>query len=216
MRPFVRFRGSIAGAGFTSGDRFVVGIWTESPFGPFSDVMWSRPDGTRILVAHGASGTFIERHYRFDEVRSSPVEVGWRDSTLTVQASDVTLTLEVGSSSFLSALLRARSARLGRLPAWMALEDMLLRPLTAPLIGSARGIRVRGRTAAGAREWYVLEGHRPITSGTGAAGALDLGSVTVVDRRMGFGFSEFPVRPALVTVSSLFEQSSLEEPFNRQ
>jgi hypothetical protein len=87
----------------------------------------------------------------------------------------------------------------------MAVEDLMLRPLVRPLIGGAGGVRVRGRTVAGAREWYVLEDHRPVTSGSGTAGSQDLGSVAAVGRRMGFGFSEFPARPAVVSVTSLFE-----------
>jgi hypothetical protein len=42
--------GTISNVAFASGDRFVVGQWARSPIGPMNDVMWARPDGTRVLL----------------------------------------------------------------------------------------------------------------------------------------------------------------------
>lgn len=67
-----------------------------------------------------------------------------------------------------------------------------------------RGVRTRGRTAAGAREWYGIEDYRPLAGGAGRADDADLGALAMVGGRMGFGFSEFPARPAVVAVTSLF------------
>jgi hypothetical protein len=173
--------------------------------------MWSRPGGTRILIADGVAGGFIRRHYRFDEVRHAPVDVQWSrlvtgtGDRLSVRAGDLSLELEIGPRSALSVLLRLRPRRLGAMRGWMAVEDLLLRPLAAPLIGGSGGVRVRGRTAEGAREWYVLEDHRPVVAGSGCADGEHWGDVAAVDRRLGFGFSEFPARPAVVSVTSLFE-----------
>ncbi|PAZ09762.1 hypothetical protein CLM62_44450 [Streptomyces sp. SA15] len=50
-RPRLRFDGSIAGMGTSSGTRLVLGHWQRSPFGPFSDVMIERADGERLFGA---------------------------------------------------------------------------------------------------------------------------------------------------------------------
>ena len=41
------FGGHIAGLGTTSGVRMVIGMWSESPFGRFADVMVETADGQR-------------------------------------------------------------------------------------------------------------------------------------------------------------------------
>lgn len=48
--------GTIAGAGFSSGHRFVVGHCDDSPLGPIDDVMRARPDGRRVLLVHRRGG----------------------------------------------------------------------------------------------------------------------------------------------------------------
>jgi hypothetical protein len=45
------FDGHIAGIGTASGLRAVVGLWQESPFGPFADAMVQLSTGRRILLA---------------------------------------------------------------------------------------------------------------------------------------------------------------------
>lgn len=45
-----RLVGTISSAGSASGDRFVVGSWSTSPIGPFTDVFWAPPAGERILL----------------------------------------------------------------------------------------------------------------------------------------------------------------------
>ena len=64
------FDGHIAGIGTASGLRAVVGIWRESPFGPFADAMVQLPAGRRILLAPtGDVAEFIAATYSFEEVR---------------------------------------------------------------------------------------------------------------------------------------------------
>jgi len=45
------FEGRITSCGFSSGDRIVVGTWRNTPFGSFSDIMWAKPDGSKVLIA---------------------------------------------------------------------------------------------------------------------------------------------------------------------
>ncbi len=45
------FEGRISSSGFASGDRIVIGDWKKSPLGSFTNVMWAKPDGTRVLLS---------------------------------------------------------------------------------------------------------------------------------------------------------------------
>jgi hypothetical protein len=67
-----------------------------------------------------------------------------------------------------------------------------------------RGVRTRGRKAARAREWYGTEDYRPLAGGAARVDGAGLGALAKLGRRMDFGFSEFPARPAVVAVTSLF------------
>ena len=46
------FEGRISSSGFASGDRIVIGDWEHSPLGSFTNVMWAKPDGTRVYVTN--------------------------------------------------------------------------------------------------------------------------------------------------------------------
>ena len=45
------FAGRITSTGFSSGDRIVIGDWRDSPIGSFTNIMWAKPDGTRVLLS---------------------------------------------------------------------------------------------------------------------------------------------------------------------
>ena len=65
------FTGSIAGLGPAAGVRLVVGVWAESPFGAFADVMVQTRDDHRILLAPNSRvADFIASTYAFDQVSS--------------------------------------------------------------------------------------------------------------------------------------------------
>jgi hypothetical protein len=204
-RALLRFDGHILGAAFTSGDRFVLGRWPISPLGGFADVMWARPDDERILLAGSVPVLdFVGRHYRFDRREHAVVKIGLEAGCrIRVVAGPLRMELEVGPAGAASRLLRMRPRRLRERPSWIAVEDALLRPLIAPWIG-ARGVRTRGVTSAGTREWYAIHDLRPVVRGRATVDGHDLGPVTRA-REAGFGFSEFPGRAALVRVTALFE-----------
>ncbi|OLT54641.1 hypothetical protein BJF88_07995 [Cellulosimicrobium sp. CUA-896] len=86
------FSGRIAGWGTTSGTRFVVGRWDESPFGAFADVMVEHPDGERVLLAPTDEvAELVASTYSFDRVETVPVRVddapGRTDSPVPVGGS---------------------------------------------------------------------------------------------------------------------------------
>ncbi len=203
-RDLLRFDGWIAGAAFASGDRFVVGRWQRSPLGSFADVMWARPDGTRILVAPDEQVLrFVGAHYAFEECRRAPVDVDISSRLVRASAPPLALRLELEPPGAMSRLLALRPRRLRTFRPWIAVEDIVVRPLVAPLLAGGAGIRARGRTRTGAREWYAIHAFRAATAGASLDG-VDLGP-TVPARTCGFGFSEFPPMPAAVRVTSLIE-----------
>jgi hypothetical protein len=208
VRAPVRFEGHILGVAFASGDRFVVGRWPVSPFGGVADVMWARPDGERVLLAERPELLgFVASHYRFDRVERTPVRIDRTGPALRVEAGPVRMELELGPPGWASRLLRLRPRTLRELPAWIAVEDALLRPLVGPWIG-ARGVRTRGVTSSGVREWYAIHDLRPIAASRAWVDGAELGP-TVRAGPAGFGFSEFPERPALVRVTALFEAAGV-------
>lgn len=200
----LRFDGWIFGAAFASGDRFVVGRWPRSPLGSFADVMWARPDGSRVLVADSEPVLrFVGDQYSFDELRPGDVQVDVSPTTIFVLAPPIRMELELDPPGPMSRLLALRPRSLRTIRSWIAFEDLVLRPLVAPLIGGGEGIRARGRTRTGAREWYAIHAYRTARARASIDG-VDLGS-TVPARAAGFGFSEFPPHPAAVRVTSLIE-----------
>lgn len=210
MAEALRFDGSILGASFAGGHTLVFGRWYRSPFGGFADLMLRRPDGRRIFIApRGDVARFVDRHYRFDEVRHARVRVE-RDPAdahrIIALADDVSLELDLGPRGAIGWLLRTRPRPLRELDAWNAIEDAVFRPIVAPLLGGGAGIHARGTTRAGARQRYVIHDLRPARA-RARIGGVDLGPAVVPDWSADFGASEFPGEPAVVSVSSFIEDA---------
>ena len=202
--PDMEFDGHIIGASFASSDRFVAGRWRHSPFGPFADLMWSRPDGQRVLFAPNEHiGAFIARHYAFDEVQIEPVRIE-RDAgvEVVVETASIRVVLRPNAPGVASRLLALRPRRLRTARRWIGFEDRVLRPLVRPLF-AASGVRSTGVTLAGTREWYAIHDYRTAEA-TASIGGSDLGQPAPCGPAR-FGFSEFPAVPALVRVTSIFE-----------
>jgi hypothetical protein len=201
----LRFDGSISGARFASGDTIVVGAWRSSPFGAFADVMWARGDGRRVLIAADERVLgFVGSHYRFDERRRLDVRVRVSPPRLRASAGPLSLEMTFGEGRGLaSRLLGLRPERIRTWRPWIAVEDAVLRPMVAPLLGSTRSVRTRGRTAEGAREWYAIHDFRPAREARATLDGTDLGPVTDDVPAARFGFSEFPGRAGSTRVTSL-------------
>lgn len=198
--------GAIAGLAFESGDAFVAGLWRSGPVGPMTDVMWARPDGRRLLLAPTPEAAgFIGGVYAFDETRV--VRCGHRlgEGAFAVTAGDLVLHGDLGPPHRLFGL---RPRRLRRSLAWVAVEDAAARAIGRFVIGGAEGVRLRGTTPGGQREWYRIDGYRPLVSARGELGGEDLGRLTPLRPDLGFGFSGFPRRPALVTCSPVIESAA--------
>ena len=189
----LKFDGAIAGMGTASGTRIVVGMWPLSPFGPVTDVMLERPDGHRILLAPTDEfADFLRAEYRFDEVRVEPV-LRMRDGRKRMIATDdPALTFEVGGRSALGVLLLAVPRTLARSRWWASAVN--------PIARSTKGVRTRGRTAAGRREWYCALDMQHVTSVDARFAGTDLGGLRPVDPPVELGFSSVPARTSLVRV----------------
>lgn len=199
----LELEGAIAGLGFASGDTFVGGLWDSGPLGAMSDVMWSQPDGNRVLLAptHEVA-RLVAGIYAFDEVRVVPFDVRRGPDGFSLDAGDLRLDVRLGRPHRLFAL---RPRWLRRSLAWVRVEDVLAHRLGRFVIGGAEGVRLRGTTPSGAREWYRIDGYRPVVDASGDLGGASLGPLTELRPDVGFGFSGFPRRPAFVTCSPVLD-----------
>ncbi|HYO61810.1 MAG TPA: hypothetical protein VEU29_07915 [Actinomycetota bacterium] len=199
--------GAIAGVAFASGDTFVIGMWTSGPLGPMTDVMWSRPDRERVLLApSGDTAAFISGIYEFDETRVVPCASTVTERGFSLAAGDLRVEAELGRPHRLFTL---RPKPLRRSLAWVRVEDEVARRIGRFVIGGTAGVRLRGTTPGGAREWYRIDGYRPVVAARGELAGRDLGPLTGLRPDVGFGFSGFPTKPAFVTCSPVLEDVTL-------
>ena len=199
------------GASFASGDRIVAGRWFRSPFGAFADVMWCPPDGRRVLLAPDERvRDFIAAHYAFDELAIEDVRVErTADGEIEPAAGPVRLVLRARRPGLASTLLAMRPRRLRTWRPGIGVEDRVVRPLVQPLFAAA-GVRTTGVTLGGAREWYAIHDLREADVQASIDG-VDLGAPAACPPA-GFGFSEFPAKPAIVRVTSMFAEAALPGP----
>jgi hypothetical protein len=197
------FRGSIVGIGSASGVRVVVGHWTDTPLGEFSDAMVETAAGHRVLLAPSAEvAEFIAGTYVFDETRVEPFAVDVAAGRWLVRSPSLSLDLCVGRRTPIGWALQAVPRVLAESPAWCAATDPVARVLL-------RGVRTRGVARAGRCEWYGATDVRAVTSLAGTFDGAALGTLAPVDPPCRFGFSSTPPRPAVTTVVTTVEWSAV-------
>ena len=177
--------GTISSAGFADDHRFVIGNWRASPIGPFADVMWATPDGERILmVPNPTVADFVTSIYVFDEVRVGPlfVESSARRTTVAGHGIDVDL---IGG--------RRRGVPVSRPLA-------MTRFVEAPIARTLMGVRTFGTSPTGVREWYQARSWCWVKRGDAVLHGRDLGAPRRMMAPTGFGFSEPPRRPSIVSL----------------
>lgn len=200
------FHGMIAAGAFASGDQVVVGMWRDSPLGRFTDVMWVRPGGERVLLAPDPEvAGFIGELYRFDRVQVVAVSGGWNGRHVEVSAGRLLVQLLPGARDWRSWVFAARPRVVRRAPAWLGLEDRLVGPLGGVLIDGADGVRVRGTTPGGRRELYSVDDYRRVVAGSLLVDGRDAGPLGHLRPDIGVGLSAFPTVPALVNLVTLIE-----------
>jgi hypothetical protein len=188
----VELEGHIGAAGFASGDRVVVGVWSSGPLGPMTDVMWARPDGERVLLAPTqAVADFITSAYRFERVELVEVSGSCDGTRLEVDAGGLCVRL-VAERGWPLPPARLR-------PPWVT------RFVEGPVARAVMGVKTYGVTPTGAREWYRADRWSAVVDGAAALDGVDLGAIGPVDPPCRFNFSEPPKRPSITAVRPLLE-----------
>lgn len=195
------FDGHIAGIGTGSGLRAVTGLWQQSPFGSFADVMVELPSGHRILLAPTAEiGEFIAGLYDFDETRVVEVAAAQDASRLRVEAGPLSIRAAVGGRLALGAVLRLVPRPLAVHPRWLRAVS----PLAAWL---SPGARPAGSAGGGRQEFYgVTDLHRIESADVHWDGA-DAGALAAVRPAVTFGFSSVPPAPSVARVRTTVVQA---------
>jgi hypothetical protein len=194
-----RFCGWIAGLGTAGGHRIVVGHWSRSPYGVVTDAMVQDPAGRRTLYAPTRQlATFLGAAYRFDDVQVVPCSARRSGRRRVVEAGPLRLSFTTGRRTLLGWLLRAVPAPLARTTWWVGLLDLPARRLLP-------GVRTRGRTRDGRRQWYGAHDLHAIVDAAATLSGRDLGALCAVHPLVGFGFGSVPSRPSLVHLTTTIE-----------
>ncbi len=195
------FDGHIAGIGTESGLRVVVGLWQQSPFGPFADAMVELPSGHRILLAPTAEvGDFIAEVYNFDETRVVDVAASRSGHRLRVDAGPLRIRAAVGARTSLGAFARLVPRPVAVHPRWL----QAVSPLAARL---SAGVRTAGAAKGGRQEYYgVTDLHRIDSASVGWDGG-DAGALAAIRPAVTFGFSSVPPEPSLARVRTTVLQA---------
>ena len=193
------FTGWIAGLGTDSGHRVVVGHWPRSPFGVVTDAMVEDPAGHRTLYAPTPQlAEFLAAAYRFDEVRVAPCRARPSSPGWTVEAGSLRVSFASGRRPLLGWLLWVMPTPLTRTPWWVGLVDVAARRVLP-------GVRTRGRTRDGRRQWYGARDLHPIIAADVTLEGRGLGTLRAVRPPVGFGFGSVPARPSLVHLTTIIE-----------
>lgn len=181
---FHTLEGTISSVGFESGDRFVIGDWKTSPIGPMVDVMWVKPDGTRVLMAADEQiAAFVGAVYEFDE-------------------TIVDDSLQANEDGFSSQRLNV-SWKLGRsikIPFRRLRTPGITKNIEGPIARVFLHVKTYGITKTDMFEWYQADRHTRITDATGTLDGGSLGRIHDLRPKLDVGFSEPPKKPSRVHV----------------
>ncbi len=190
---FFEFDGLVAAAGYTSGDRVVIGHWHDSPIGPFSEVVWAEPDGWRTLfVVDDIVQRFVTAIDTFDSVIIvADLDVVWSPETSRLDVTWPGAALEFG---------------IGR---------NVVRPehrprMRWPLGSSAAPVDRYGVSATGVYEWHRTTWLRRIVGGWAVVAGRDLGEPISPGRSVEVGLAE-----ALPSAALTERSTRLHDPTHR-
>ena len=193
------FTGWIAGLGTDGGHRFVVGHWPRSPYGPVADVMALDPAGHRTLFSPTSQlAAFLTAAYRFHDVHVVSCSARRAGRTWTVHSGPLQLWFTSGRRPLLGWLLRL-------VPVWLARTTWWIGVLDLPARWLLPGVRTRGRTRDGRRQWYGAHDLHAIVAAEVTLAGRDLGALHAVHPPVGFGFGSVPKRPSLVHLTTIIE-----------
>ena len=175
------FQGRITSSGFQTGDRIVVGSWNSSPFGNFTDIMWAKPDGTRVLIAPTQEiADYVTAMYSFDEVILEEIISKEDGRSLSVECKSMELKFS-WKGGFAIPFKRSLL--------FIATVELFF----ARLFFSTR---TYGLTRNNRREWYAIDRVSNLSNASARIEGGDAGDMTPMSQPCKFGFSEAPKKPA--------------------
>lgn len=179
------FKGRITSSAFESGDRIVVGAWKESIFGEFTDIMWAKKDGTRVLIAPTQEiADYVTAMYSFDEVILEEISTSLSERSIKVSCNTMNLEFSWNRGfpvPFKRSLLFIQTIEL----------------FFAKLVFSTR---TYGITKDNRKEWYAIDRVSHIKSATAQISGKSAGGFKPMNEPCKFGFSEAPKKPSSCAV----------------
>jgi hypothetical protein len=184
------FEGRISSTGFSSGDRIVIGDWRKSRLGSFTNVMWAKPDGTRILLSPSEEHAhYVSELYNFEEVEVVEIEVIRGNRGISVEAGELSVQISWGASF--------------PLPFWRPLWfTATIESFFGKLLF---GTKTAGETKNGRREWYSVRGISRVIEANAWVNGSPMGSKGAFLTDACFGFSEPPKSPSSVLLKAIIE-----------
>ena len=184
------FVGRITSTGFSSGDRIVIGDWRESPIGSFTNIMWARPDGTRILLSPSDEhAKYVSELYNFESVEITDIMVERTRRGISIQAGGLSVDISWGIAL--------------PIPIWRPL--WFISSIEAFFARLIFGTKTDGRTKNNRREWYSIRSISKVLNAEASFHGQELGGSESFTTNACFGFSEPPSMPASVSLKSYIE-----------
>jgi len=184
------FTGRITSTGFSTGDRIVIGDWSDSPLGSFTNVMWAKPDGSRILLSPSEMhAEYVSELYNFEEVKVTEISVERGNKEVSIEGGGLSVRISWGVTF--------------PIPFWRPL--WFIASFEALFGRILFGTKTHGVTRNGRREWYSVRSLSRIVKAEASFEGEDLGGKKDFEIDACFGFSEPPSMPASVTLKSYIE-----------
>ena len=143
------FKGRVISSGFQTGDMVVIGDWRDSPHGAFTNLMWAKPDGTRVLIAPSKElGEFVSSLYSFDEVIVSTMKIKRAENSIEVNCDLGRVSMQWGVT----------------IPIPFSRPHWFIANVEAPFARLFFGTKTHGITRNGRKEWYQVRGFARIKS----------------------------------------------------
>ncbi len=181
------FKGRVISSGFLTGDMVVIGDWDNSPHGHFTNLMWAKPDGTRVLIAPSQElADFVSSLYSFEEVMVSRLEIKRTDKSIEVSCDLGRVYMEWGIT----------------LPLPFYRPRWFIASFEAPFARLLFGTKTHGITMNGRKEWYHVRGLSRMKSVELNLDGRSSNQMTGMAPSACFGFSNPPRMPLSVRVDS--------------
>ena len=182
------FKGRVISSGFQTGDMVVIGDWSDSPQGAFTNLMWAKPDGTRVLIAPSEElGDFVSSLYSFDEVIVSSMEIERTEKSIEVECDLGRVCMKWGLN----------------VPLPFSRPRWFIANIEAPFARLFFGTKTHGTTRNGRKEWYHVRGLSRMKSVELELDGRSTKQMTGMAPSACFGFSNPPRMPLSVRVDSL-------------